>query len=78
MNKELPCNVILGCPPRLQVCCAQCGLYILVMLIEKMFITLLVLFKFWGKVITSTCTCVQRLPSGSVCKLSNIYMFDFE
>ncbi|XP_046370457.1 store-operated calcium entry regulator STIMATE-like [Haliotis rufescens] len=39
-----------GDPPQCNAWVGQCGLYILVMVVEKILVTLLVLFKFWTKV----------------------------
>ncbi|ELU04766.1 hypothetical protein CAPTEDRAFT_166869 [Capitella teleta] len=39
-----------GTPPQCNAWIGQCGVYILVMLIEKMLMTLLILFNFWKKV----------------------------
>ena len=53
-----------GNPPQCNAWIGQCGLYILVMIIEKLLMTLLVLFDFWRDVsIPVLCMmCYVRLP----------------
>jgi len=43
-------NILLGKPPSSKAWLAQCGVYIALMVVEKILITLLVQFEFWEKV----------------------------
>ena len=47
--------VFLGSPPQCNAWVGQCGLYILVMVVEKILMTLLIQFNFWRDVSGSKC-----------------------
>ncbi len=55
-NVKMLTIIISGNPPSCKEWSRQCGLYILVMIVEKFLMTLLVLFDFWRDVSLLSCT----------------------
>ena len=63
-----------GKPPQCNSWVGQCGLYIIVMILEKILMTLLVLFPFWTSVsYLSNYDCTQM--ASAICRISDNYTY---